>query len=171
VSHWKAEKEVRRRSVLPRAGGYMGTGRPMLGTAEQALMVYCADEARKGTPVSEDLLPALLRDTAIRLKVRIPNSGQMYTNDTKPSSLVNGFIKRSGEKGIPFMRQRPPFRVHAAAQIEQESSYPRRSTSRYCGQTARARRRRQKRRQRSERTRQRHLRRSGFLKFARLRSP
>ena len=43
VRHWRAKKESRGRTKLAVSGGYMGTGGPMLGLAEEALVVFCAD--------------------------------------------------------------------------------------------------------------------------------
>ena len=33
--HWRVERDVRRRTSLPSAGGYLGTGQPLLGTAAE----------------------------------------------------------------------------------------------------------------------------------------
>jgi hypothetical protein len=82
VRHWRAEKESRGRTTLPRAGGYSGSGEPMLGKAEDAMMVFCADEARKGTPVSEDSLPELLLGVSIKLGCINTYTSKLYDKST-----------------------------------------------------------------------------------------
>jgi len=51
--HWKVERDVRRRTSLDSAGGHLGTGEPMLGKAEEGLMVSMADQAKRGTEERE----------------------------------------------------------------------------------------------------------------------
>ena len=46
----------KRGTSLESAGGYRGTGEAMLGQAEQGLMVYMADQSKRGTPlIREDI--------------------------------------------------------------------------------------------------------------------
>ena len=102
VRHWRAEKESRGRTTLPRAGDYSGSGEPMLGKAEDAMMVFCADEARKGTPASEDSLPELLLGVSIKLGCINTYTSKLYDKSTDVRHLARGFIERCKKKGVPL---------------------------------------------------------------------
>ncbi len=61
TAHWKVESEQRRRTELKSAGGYMGTGAPMLGIhTEQKLFLKMKEEAQSGTPYMTDEVAGLL---------------------------------------------------------------------------------------------------------------
>ena len=101
--HWRVEKEIRRRTELKRAGGYRGTGEPVIGAAnEKALFVQLKQESARGTPVAMEDVPDLLRETCIKLKRICPTTGKLYTNDTDVSQQVRGFLGRAEQAGIPF---------------------------------------------------------------------
>jgi len=40
IAHWRAERDIRRRTTLNKAGGFRGTGLPMFGAGEKAIQVY-----------------------------------------------------------------------------------------------------------------------------------
>ena len=103
VPHWRAHTEIRRCTTLPTAGGYRGSGGPMLGMGEKALHVYLSDASRMGRPVTEEELPILLRQSARDLKVTTPFTGKLYAEDTDVSSLTKAFLARAEARGIPLV--------------------------------------------------------------------
>ena len=93
--HWKVDKEMRRRKQLKPAGGYNGTGHAAIGAAaEKRLMLEVSKSAQAGTPYAPGEIDALLRDTAMKLKVRAPYTGKLYAPETDVRWWVSGVIQR-----------------------------------------------------------------------------
>ena len=93
TAHWKVESEQRRRTELKPAGGYMGTGAPMLGThTEQKLFLKMKEESQSGTPYMTDEVAGLLLETAKKLKKVAPSTGLLYTDDTDVAGLHTAFL-------------------------------------------------------------------------------
>jgi len=103
--HWKVERDVRRRTSLDSAGGHLGTGEPMLGKAEEGLMVWMADQAKRGAPVTRLDCEDILRDAAITLKCTIPRTGLPYTQSTDVRTMTDAFLARCMKKGVPFVEK------------------------------------------------------------------
>ena len=102
IAHWRAEREIRRRTSLTKAGGFRGTGLPMLGAAEKALQVYVADRTKMGLPIPADAIPNILRDTAVSLKVIPTRTGKKYDSNTRVNGLYHGFVSRANAAGVPI---------------------------------------------------------------------
>jgi hypothetical protein len=103
MRHWRVEKDMRRRTALKSAGGYNGTGEPIIGAFnEKALFVHLKQQSARGTPVAKEDVPDLLRDTCIKLKRICPTTGKLYTKDTSVTQQVRCFLSRAEEAGIPF---------------------------------------------------------------------
>lgn len=103
TAHWKVESEQRRRTELKSAGGYMGTGAPMLGIhTEQKLFLKMKEEAQSGTPYMTDEVAGLLLETAKKLKKVAPSTGLLYTDDTGVTGLHTAFLQRARAAGVPF---------------------------------------------------------------------
>jgi hypothetical protein len=101
--HWRVEKEMRRRTALKPAGGYRGTGEPIIGaTNEKALFVQLKKESARGTPVAKEDVPDLLRETCMKLKRICPTTGKLYDTDTNVTQQVRCFLARAEKAGIPF---------------------------------------------------------------------
>jgi len=97
--HWKVGRDVRRRTSLESAGGYRGTGETMLGLAESGVMVYMANQAKRGTPLIRDDIEGILRDVAIKLGCTATATGQLYTPLTDVRKLTDAFLVRCKELG------------------------------------------------------------------------
>jgi len=95
--HWKVERDVRRRTELSKPGPG-----PVLGAGEKALVVKMADAANKGMPYSDEEIGDVLRDSAIKLKLKHPSDGKPYTLKSDVRSLTAGFLRRADEAGITF---------------------------------------------------------------------
>ena len=65
-------------------------------------MVDFGRMAQKGTPYLEEEIPDIIRLTAIELGVRDPVKHQPYTMDSNVTRLVEGFLRRCREHGVPF---------------------------------------------------------------------
>ena len=103
MRHWRVDKDMRRRTALKSAGGYRGTGEPIIGAFnEKALFVHLKQQSARGTPVAKEDVPDLLRDTCIKLKRICPTTGKLYTKDTNVTQQVRCFLSRAEEAGIPF---------------------------------------------------------------------
>ena len=101
--HWRVERDVRRRTSLRSAGGYLGTGEPMLGTAaEDALMVYMHNQSKRGTPLVQKDVEELLRDAAIKIGATNQLTGHTYGEDTNVRKLTEAFLARCKARGVPF---------------------------------------------------------------------
>jgi len=100
--HWKVERDVRRRNSLDSVGGHLGTGEPMLGKAEEELMVWMADQAKRRAPVTRLDCEDILRDAAITLKCTIPRTGLPHTQSTDVRTMTDCFLAWCMEKGVPF---------------------------------------------------------------------
>ena len=104
--HWRVERDVRRRTSLPSAGGYLGTGQPLLGTAaEDALMVYMHNQSKRGTPLTEKDVQELLRNGAIEIGSTNQQTGHAYDNDTDVRKLTKAFLARCKARGDQRGRQ------------------------------------------------------------------
>ena len=104
--HWKVERDVRRRTSLDSGGGYNGTGEPMLGKAEEGMMVWMADQAKRGTPATRLDAEGVLRDAAITLGCKISTTGQSYTINTDVRKMTDAFLIRCKERGVPFVEKK-----------------------------------------------------------------
>jgi len=104
--HWKVEHEARRRTSLDRAGGYLGSGEPMLGKAEEGMMVWMGDQAKRGTPTTRLDAEGILREAAMTLGCRIPTTGQLYTTNTDVRKMTDAFLVRCTERGVPFVEKK-----------------------------------------------------------------
>ena len=104
--HWRVERDVRRRTSLPSAGGYLGTGQPLLGTAaEDALMVYMHNQSKRGTPLTEKDAQELLRNGAIEISATNQRTGHAYGDDTDVRKLTKAFFARCKARGVPFVEK------------------------------------------------------------------
>ena len=124
--HWKVGRDVRRRTSLESAGGYRGTGETMLGLAESGVMVYMANQAKRGTPLILDDIEGILRDVAIKLGCTATATGQLYTPLTDVRKLTDAFVVRSQELGVPFVEkagQGLPLQRAQAATVETVKEY------------------------------------------------
>ena len=95
--HWKVERDVRRRTELSKPGPG-----PVLGAGKKALIVKMADAANRGMPFSDEEIGDVLRDSAIKLKLKHPSDGKPYTLKSDVRSLTAGFLRRADEAGITF---------------------------------------------------------------------
>ena len=101
--HWKVDKEMRRRKELKPAGGYKGTGHAAIGAAaEKRLMLGVSKSAQAGTPYAPDEIDDLLRDTAVKMKIRAPSTGKLYAPGTNVRNMKRRFMQRADAAGIPL---------------------------------------------------------------------
>lgn len=104
--HWRVERDVRRRTSLPSAGGYLGTGQPLLGTAaEDALMVYMHNQSKRGTPLILKDVEEMLRNGAIEIGAINQQTGHAYDDDTEVRKLTKTFLARCKARGVPFVEK------------------------------------------------------------------
>ena len=100
--HWLVERDVRRRTSLPQNGGVKGGG-TVLGGAEKVLCTKFARMAQQGMPYLTDEVHEIVRDTCMELELRDNTTGQPYHADSNVSTLVQNFIRRCEEEGIPLV--------------------------------------------------------------------
>jgi len=103
---WLVERDVKRRTSLPKSGGTTG-GSTVLGEAvEKKLMTEMADAACARCPYMFDEICDIMRDTAIELELVIPKTGTPYNKLTDVTALAAGFIRRCAQAGVHFLEKR-----------------------------------------------------------------
>ena len=98
IRHWRVEKEMRRRTALKPAGGYRGTGEPIIGTFnEKALFVHLKQQSARGTPVAR---------VALRAPRPAPSRHRRRPTSMPRKRGLGGSSVRLGRSGSP---SRSPF--------------------------------------------------------------
>ena len=77
---------------------------PVLGEAEDALMVEMGNAAKKNMPYEIDEVEDILRETCIRLQLK-DHRGKPYSAFSDVSTLRAAFLKRCEEKGVYFVQR------------------------------------------------------------------
>ena len=95
--HWRVERDVRRRTKLNKPGPG-----PLLGSAEDLLMLRVGRMALANTPYEEEEIEEMLRDTAITLDLKT-KQGRPYDRFSNVTELMKGFRKRCIDEGVIFV--------------------------------------------------------------------
>ena len=99
VPHWRAERDVRRRTSLSSPGPG-----PILGAAEDRIAVEIARMAMKNMPYEQEEVEQMLLDTAIALQLE-QRPGKLYDLYSNVAELLRAFLGRCKKGGLLFTRK------------------------------------------------------------------
>ena len=95
--HWLVERDVSRRTDRTKPGPG-----PILGAAEDVLMLELGNAAKKSMPYELEEVTEILRNTCIRLQLK-DHLGKPYTQFSDVSKLCESFLARCRQKGVWFV--------------------------------------------------------------------
>jgi hypothetical protein len=105
VSRWLLERDERRRTSLPTSGGVKGGGTVLGKAAEDKLILEIVEAAKAKCPFTREELEEVVRDTAIKLELKIAKTGQPYVESTDVSALTDAFLARAAKKGVHILKK------------------------------------------------------------------